>query len=292
MELQTFLDYMNTGEVITGGSELHLEMIRLSQEAIKLTSELNSSYHTPEEICRIMTELTGRPVDRSFGMFPPFYTDCGKNTVFGKNVFINSGCCFQDQGGLVIGDGALIGQQVVIAEIYEQLALPRPMSRLLQGEVGSGKTLVSLLTMLRAELQALADASPDERETTLLIAPRGFDDFLDFNDLLDEADAVVTALDLDGTLQVAPFHPRFQFAGTDEDDITNATNRAPYPTLHLLREESLDRAVEVFPEAEEIFERNIEVLERLGMQGWVDLDVGARCPMGHGGKKDDEKGGA
>ena len=117
MELQTFLDYMNTGEVITGGSELHLEMIRLSQEAIKLTSELNSSYHTPEEICRIMTELTGRPVDRSFGMFPPFYTDCGKNTVFGKNVFINSGCCFQDQGGFVIGDGALIGQQVVIATL-------------------------------------------------------------------------------------------------------------------------------------------------------------------------------
>lgn len=83
--------------------------------------------------------------------------------------------------------------------------------------VCEGDDRQALLTMLRAELQALADASPDERETTLLIAPRGFDDFLDFNDLLDEADAVVTALDLDGTLQVAPFHPRFQFAGTDVD---------------------------------------------------------------------------
>ena len=132
----------------------------------------------------------------------------------------------------------------------------------------------ALLTMLRAELQALADASPNESETTLLIAPRGFDDFLDFNDLLDEADAVVTALDLDGTLQVAPFHPRFQFAGTDEDDITNATNRAPYPTLHLIREESIDRAVEAFPEAEAIYEANMATLEKLGHEGWAALGVG------------------
>ena len=144
--------------------------------------------------------------------------------------------------------------------------------------VCEGDDRQALLTMLRAELQALADASPNESETTLLIAPRGFDDFLDFNDLLDEADAVVTALDLDGTLQVAPFHPRFQFAGTDEDDITNATNRAPYPTLHLIREESLDAAVEAFPEAEMIYERNMEVLRELGAAGWQALDVGARCP--------------
>ena len=140
--------------------------------------------------------------------------------------------------------------------------------------VCAGDDRQALLTMLRAELQALADASPDERETTLLIAPRGFDDFLDFNDLLDEADAVVTALDLDGTLQVAPFHPRFQFAGTDEDDITNATNRAPYPTLHLIREESIDRAVEAFPEAEAIYEANMATLEKLGHEGWAALGVG------------------
>ena len=146
--------------------------------------------------------------------------------------------------------------------------------------VCEGDDRQALLTMLRAELQALADASPDERETTLLIAPRGFDDFLDFNDLLDEADAVVTALDLDGTLQVAPFHPRFQFAGTDEDDITNATNRAPYPTLHLIREESIDRAVAAFPEAEAIYEANMATLEKLGDEGWAALGVGASAPQG------------
>ena len=140
--------------------------------------------------------------------------------------------------------------------------------------VCEGDDRQALLTMLRAELQALADASPDERETALLIAPRGFDGFLDFNDLLDEADAVVTALDLDGTLQVAPFHPRFQFAGTDKDDITNATNRAPYPTLHLIREESIDRAVEAFPEAEAIYEANMATLEKLGHEGWAALGVG------------------
>ncbi|MBP6598732.1 MAG: DUF1415 family protein, partial [Giesbergeria sp.] len=79
----------------------------------------------------------------------------------------------------------------------------------------------------------------------------------------------------------ASFHPQFQFAGTAEDDVTNCTNRTPYPTLHLLREDSIDRAVAVFPEAETIFERNIEVLEGLGMAGWNALDVGARCPVAH-----------
>ena len=149
-----------------------------------------------------------------------------------------------------------------------------------------------LLQDLQRELEALAEASAEKRDTTLLMAPLAMPDFLDFNDFLELADELVEAMDLAGILQVASFHPHFQFEGTLADDVSNCTNRAPYPTLHLLREESLDRAVEVFPEAEEIFERNIEVLERLGMQGWVDLDVGARCPMGHGGKKDDEKGGA
>jgi len=85
---------------------------------------------------------------------------------------------------------------------------------------------------------------------------------------------VVHVLGLAGTLQVASFHPQFQFAGTDADDVTNCTNRAPYPTLHLLREASIDRAVSVFPEAETIFERNMEVLEEMGMAGWLALDVG------------------
>lgn len=136
----------------------------------------------------------------------------------------------------------------------------------------------ALLAALRTELQALADTDAELRETTLLMAPNGFEDFLDFNDFLDDADAVLADLDLDGTLQIAPFHPRFQFAGTDEDDITNATNRAPYPTLHLIREASIDRAVEAFPEAETIYEANMATLEKLGHEGWAALDVGASEP--------------
>lgn len=132
-----------------------------------------------------------------------------------------------------------------------------------------------LLALLRAELQALAAADPAVRETTLLMAPRGWADFLHFNDLLDDADAVLFDLELDGTLQIAPFHPRFQFAGTAEDDITNATNRAPYPTLHLIREASIDRAVAAFPEASTIYEANMATLEKLGAEGWAALGVGA-----------------
>ncbi|MGB3071103.1 MAG: DUF1415 domain-containing protein [Ottowia sp.] len=132
----------------------------------------------------------------------------------------------------------------------------------------------ALLQALRAELQALTAADPAERETTLLVMPQAFADFLDFNDFLDEAEGELTELDLEGVIQIAPFHPRFQFAGTDEDDITNATNRAPYPTLHLLREDSIDRAVEAFPEAEMIYEANMATLEKLGDAGWQALEVG------------------
>ncbi len=142
----------------------------------------------------------------------------------------------------------------------------------------------ALLEDLQRELEALAEAPPDKRDTTLLMAPLAMPDFLDFNDFLELADELVEAMDLAGILQVASFHPRFQFEGTLADDVSNCTNRAPYPTLHLLREESIDRAVEAFPEAEEIFERNIEVLERLGAEGWKALDVGPRCPVDHGRK--------
>ena len=99
-------------------------------------------------------------------------------------------------------------------------------------------------------------------------------EFLDFNDFLARADRIVTRLDLDGVIQIASFHPQFQFAGTAADDITNFTNRAPYPTLHLLREDSIDRAVEAFPQAEDIFEKNMQTLTELGAQGWAVLDVG------------------
>jgi hypothetical protein len=127
----------------------------------------------------------------------------------------------------------------------------------------------TLLATLVIELQRLADTDPELVDTTMVIHPRVFADFEDFNDFLELADAAVEDLDLDGVLQVASFHPQFQFADTEPDDITNATNRAPYPTLHLLREESVDRAVAAFPEAEAIFERNMATLEKLGPQGWA-----------------------
>lgn len=117
MTTQEFVEYMNTGKTVTAGSPVHGAMHRLSQEAIRLTMQLNSVYHTQEEIVALMSELTGRKVDESFVLFPPFNTDCGKNLTFGKRVFVNAGCKFQDQGGIVIGDDVLIGQNVVIATL-------------------------------------------------------------------------------------------------------------------------------------------------------------------------------
>jgi hypothetical protein len=135
---------------------------------------------------------------------------------------------------------------------------------------GAGESL-TLREELQLELLALAAADPEVRDTTLLIAPRCLTDFLDFNDFLDEADALLQELDLQGVLQIASFHPQYQFAGTLPDDITNYSNRAPYPTLHLLRETSIDRAVEAFPEAEMIYERNMQRLRELGLSGWQAL---------------------
>lgn len=140
--------------------------------------------------------------------------------------------------------------------------------------VSVAKTSQELREDLRRELLALRAAVPEVRDTTLLMAPRCLHDFLDFNDFLDEADAVLAELGLEGELQIASFHPQFQFAGTAPDDISNYTNRAPYPTLHLLREVSIDRAVEAFPQAESIFEKNMQTLEDLGHEGWAALDLG------------------
>lgn len=139
-----------------------------------------------------------------------------------------------------------------------------------------------VLADLRSELLALAESDAEARDTTLLLVPHALHDFLDFNDFLEEADQLVEDLELDGVLQVASFHPDFQFAGTDAQDVTNSTNRAPYAILHLLREDSIDRAVEAFPQAETIYERNMQVLDDLGAAGWRALDVGARCPVAHG----------
>ena len=140
--------------------------------------------------------------------------------------------------------------------------------------VSSATTPEALLEQLMDELQYLSDSDPEQVDTTLLIHPFVLDDFLDYNEFLDVADAAVEDMHLDGELQVASFHPDYQFADTDKNDISNYTNRAPYPILQLLREDSIERAVEAFPEAEEIFEKNIETMEKLGHEGWDKLDVG------------------
>jgi hypothetical protein len=134
----------------------------------------------------------------------------------------------------------------------------------------------ALLDDLERELHYLAAISPDETDTTLLIHPHVLTDFDDFTDFLDLVDVVVRTQGLTGKLQVANFHPDYCFADAEPDDIGNYTNRAPYPTLHLIREASLDRAVAAFPDAAQIYERNIETLERIGIEGWQALDVDAR----------------
>ena len=131
--------------------------------------------------------------------------------------------------------------------------------------------LDGLLEDLDRELDFLAAADPEEIDTTLLIHPALLPDFLDFNDFMQLAEAAVEEHDLLGVIQIASFHPHFQFEGTEADDIGNFTNRAPFPTLHLLREASIERAVAAFPEAETIYQRNIETLEALGKAGWDAL---------------------
>jgi hypothetical protein len=128
-----------------------------------------------------------------------------------------------------------------------------------------------LLEDLGAELLHLRDTPAAETDTTLLVHPGVLGDFLDYNDFLEQADALVAELGLEGVLQVASFHPDYQFAGTAPDDVENFTNRSPYPTLHLLREDSVSRAVEAFPDPDAIVERNVETLRRLGRDGWRAL---------------------
>lgn len=117
MTTAEFISIMDSGNVIAGGSPVHAKMHELSQEAIRITMEINNAYHNHDEIIALMSELTGTTVHPSFGLFPPFFTDCGKNIKIGKRVFINSGCKFQDQGGITIGDDVLIGHNCVIATL-------------------------------------------------------------------------------------------------------------------------------------------------------------------------------
>ncbi|SIR17752.1 DUF1415 domain-containing protein [Pseudacidovorax sp. RU35E] len=141
--------------------------------------------------------------------------------------------------------------------------------------VHPGDDLDQLAERLLAEAQALRGTPANVRDTTLLIVPDALQDFYDFHDFTGRCERLMRRAGHEGELQLASFHPRFQFAGAGEDDIGNASNRSPHPTLHLLREASIDRAVEAFPDAAEIFEHNIDTLESLGAGGWMALDVGA-----------------
>lgn len=140
MDIHDFLAHLNNGKVVDGGSEIHQMMHKVSQEALKLTSELNGQYHTPEEIRKLFSLLIGKPIDKTFAMFPPFYTDCGKNISVGKNVFINSGCRFQDQGGITISDGVLIGHNVVLATLNHDIN-PKKRSSMQPAPIIIGKNV-------------------------------------------------------------------------------------------------------------------------------------------------------
>ncbi|MBI3902625.1 MAG: DUF1415 domain-containing protein [Nitrosomonadales bacterium] len=141
--------------------------------------------------------------------------------------------------------------------------------------VSSATTPEELLDELMRELEVIAEAPSSKIDTTLLIHPYVLSDFLDYNDFLGVVDDTLEEMELDGILQVASMHPYYQFADTEPDDIENYTNRSPYPMLHLLREASIVQAVAAYPEAEDIFDRNIETLRRIGHEGWEALGVDA-----------------
>ncbi len=137
--------------------------------------------------------------------------------------------------------------------------------------VSDASTERALLEQLGEELFLLRDTPAEQVDTTLLVHPLVLGDFLDYNDFLGDADALVEALELDGVLQVASFHPDYRFADSAPDDPANLTNRAPWPILHLLREDSIDRAVSAYPEPDAIIERNIATVRELGFDGWNKL---------------------
>lgn len=140
MDIQNFLEYMDSGKEVVAGSGVHLFMHELSQEAIKITMEINTRYMKGEELVEVFEKLIGRQVGKNFGLFPPFYTDCGKNIHIGENVFINSGCRFQDQGGIFIGDNVLIGHNVVLASLNHNMS-PSKRGNMIPKKIEIGKNV-------------------------------------------------------------------------------------------------------------------------------------------------------
>lgn len=138
MDLDQFLEHLNSGTPVQGGGEAHQFMHGVGQEALRITAQINTGYHEPEELRALFSQLIGAPVDESFGLFPPFYADCGKNIHIGKQVFINMGCKFQDQGGIYIGDGALIGHNVVLATLNHAKS-PKDRGTMIPAPIHIGK---------------------------------------------------------------------------------------------------------------------------------------------------------
>lgn len=140
--------------------------------------------------------------------------------------------------------------------------------------VSAADSPAQVLEDLALELDALVACDAQERDTTLLVVPRCLELFLDFNDVVARGERMIRKKGLEGIIQLASFHPRYCFADANEDDVTNFSNRSPYPTLHLLREASIDKAVRAFPDPESIYGANLETLRKLGVEGWTALDVG------------------
>lgn len=138
MELNEYLNYLNSGKPVEGGGEVHQFMHIASQEALKITAQINSGHHEPAELRALFSKLIGKPVDESFTFFPPFYTDCGKNITVGKHVFLNMGCKFQDQGGIFIGDETLIGHNVVLATLNHAME-PEDRATMIPAPIHIGK---------------------------------------------------------------------------------------------------------------------------------------------------------
>ena len=176
----------------------------------------------------------------------------------------------EEQAAIVAATVAWLEKAVIGLDLCPFARAPH-MEKRIRYAVCAADSAETLLDALIGELQMLAAADASEIETTLLIHPRVFGDFLDYNDFLDAADAAVEKLGLEGEIQVASFHPRYQFEGTAPDDVENFSNRSPYPMLHLLREASVERAVAAHPDTARIPERNIETLRRLGREGWERL---------------------
>ena len=176
MDTKEFIKIMDSGKEVVAGSQIHIKMTELSFEAMKITSELNGSYHTPDEIKMLMEKLTDREIGEGFGMFSPFYTDCGKNLKIGRNVFINSGCQFQDQGGIEIGNGSLIGMKTVIATLNHSLnpnergnLMPKPVKIGRNVWVGANVTILPGVTIGDgAVIAAGAVVSKDVEENTVV----------------------------------------------------------------------------------------------------------------------------